>query len=74
MHLPDCKNGRYLMTPGNGDIDWAALFRKLDGFGYARAYTLALEYPGRSVDHHDAEYRRALAVVREAARSARAKR
>ena len=67
MHLRDYREGRYLMTPGDGDIDFRALFRRLDALGFDGACTLALEYPGQSVDHHDAEYRRALAHVRRAA-------
>jgi sugar phosphate isomerase/epimerase len=69
VHLRDYKEGRYLMTPGDGDIDWAGFFRKLDAIGYGGACTLALEYPGQSVDHHETEYRRALAHVQAAARS-----
>jgi sugar phosphate isomerase/epimerase len=70
VHLRDYKDGRYLVTPGDGDIDWATLFQRLDAIGYRGVSTLALEYPGQSVDYHESEYRRALAHVRQAARSA----
>ena len=67
VYLRDYREGRYLMTPGDGDVDWAALFAGLDARGYAGDCTLLLEYPGESVEHHEREYRRALATVRAAA-------
>jgi sugar phosphate isomerase/epimerase len=69
VHLRDYKDGRYLMTPGDGDIDWPAFFAGLDGVGYQGVCTLALEYPGESVDFHEREYLRALQHVRAAALS-----
>jgi len=69
VHLRDYKDGRYLVTPGDGDIDWASFFLGLDRIDYRGACTLALEYPGQSVDYHESEYRRALAHLRSIARS-----
>lgn len=70
VHLRDYRDGRYLMTPGDGDIDWPRLFTELDGLGYQGLCTLALEYPGQSADYHDHEYRRGLEHVRQAATQA----
>jgi sugar phosphate isomerase/epimerase len=67
VHLRDYKDGRYLMTPGDGDIDWSAFFHGLDALDYRGVCTLSLEYPGESVDYHEREYLRALAHVRDAA-------
>ncbi len=69
VHLRDYKDGRYLMTPGDGDIDWPGFFAGLDAVNYRGVCTLSLEYPGQTVDFHESEYRRALQHVREAALS-----
>lgn len=60
VHLRDHRDGSILCTPGDGEIDFGAVFAGLERLGYAGAYTFELEGREATADEMDRELRRAI--------------
>jgi sugar phosphate isomerase/epimerase len=64
VHLRDYKDGSILVTPGDGEIDFAEVFTGLEGLGYRGDYNLELEYGEAAADKVTSELERALRHLR----------
>lgn len=64
VHIRDFRDGDIRVTPGDGDIDFGDVFRRMRGLGYAGDFSIELEYEGTTADQNDAELRRAAAHLR----------
>lgn len=60
VHLRDYLDGSILVTPGDGEIDFAAVADGLERLGYEGSYSLELEARDATADDMDRELRRAL--------------
>lgn len=60
VHLRDYRDGNILLTPGDGEIDFGAVFVGLARLGYAGAYSFELEGRDATADEMESELRRAI--------------
>jgi sugar phosphate isomerase/epimerase len=63
VHLRDYREGDVLVTPGDGEIDFAEVITRLESLGYAGDFSLELEYHDATADGNERELRRALTYL-----------
>lgn len=59
VHLRDAKEDSFLLTPGDGEVDFKEFFRLMDEIGYNRDYILELEYRNLPCEKREEELLRA---------------